>query len=95
MMSVSGRASPGGGTTAGRSWISDCASGLISKPIFSAFALEGRRDRQYNIGHFGGRVHEQIGVRVELQCLEGFAPVPPSAWASSMLAPKPIRARTG
>ena len=36
MMSVSGRASPGGGTTAGRSWISDCASSLISKPIFSA-----------------------------------------------------------
>ena len=36
MMSVSGRASPGGGTTAGRSCTSDCASGLISKPIFSA-----------------------------------------------------------
>ena len=36
MMSVSDRASPGGGTTAWRSWTSDCASWLISKPILSA-----------------------------------------------------------
>ena len=76
MISVSGRASPGGGTTAGRSWISDCASALISKPIFSAFAFEGRGDRQYNVGQLGGRVHEEIGVGVEFQCLESLAPVP-------------------
>ena len=67
MMSVSGRASPGGGTTAGRNWISDCASGADLEADLQPLALEGRGDRQHDIGQFGGRVHEQIGMGVEVQ----------------------------
>ena len=38
-------------------------------------ALEGRGDRQHHVGQLGGRVHEQIGMGVEVQRLERLAPV--------------------
>ena len=76
MMSVSGRASPGGGTTAGRSWTSDCASGLISKPNFSASRSKAGGDRQHDVGELGRRVHEQVGMGVEIQRRQRLAPAP-------------------
>ena len=39
-------------------------------------ALEGRGDRQHHIGQLGGGVHEQVGMRVEVQRLERLAPMP-------------------
>ena len=66
-MSVSGRACPGGGTTAGRSWTSDCASRLISKPIFSASRSKDDATGSTTSASCGGRVHEQVGMGVEVQ----------------------------
>src|SRR5262249_19835810 len=34
-------------------------------------ALEGGRDRQHDLGRCGGRRHEQVGVRIEVQCGKG------------------------
>ena len=74
-MSVSGRASPGGGTTAGRNWTSDCASGADLEADLQRLALEGRGDRQHHVGQLGGGVHEQVGVGVEIERRQRLAPV--------------------
>ena len=75
MMSVSGRAAPGGSTTAGRSCTSDWASALISKPILSASRSKQEATGSTMSAISGCRVHEQIGVDVEVQ--RGERPPPP------------------
>ena len=94
-MSVSGRASPGGGTTAWRNWTSDCASGLISKPILSASRSKQEATGSTTSASSAVGVMNRSAVGVELQRRERLAPWPPSACASSMLEPKPIRPRIG
>ena len=57
--------------TAGRSWTRDWASRLISKPKRSAFPLERRCDGQYHVGELGRRIHEHVGMGIEIQRRQG------------------------
>ena len=60
------------------------------EPDLQRLALEGRRDWKYHIGQFRGRVHEEVGVGVELERRER---LPSAACDRSRFAPKPISAR--
>ena len=59
-----------------RSCTSDCASALTSKPILSASLSKGAGDRQHDVGQLGGRVHEQVGVDIEVERRQRLAPAP-------------------
>ena len=74
-MSVSARASPGGGTTAGRSWISDCASWLISKPIFSPSRSKAEATGSTTSASSAVGFMNRSSVGVEVERLERLAAV--------------------
>ena len=57
-----------------RSWISDCASWLISKPIFNPSRSKAEATAGSTPGHLGRRVHEQIRMGVEIQRRQRLAP---------------------
>jgi hypothetical protein len=38
--------------------------------------FEGAGNRQHHVGQFGGRVHEEVGVDIEVERRQGLAPAP-------------------
>ena len=69
--------------------------GTDLEPEAQRLALEAGGDRQHDVGEFRGRVHEQVGVHVEVQRRECLPPAHRVGEASSRLEPKPTSPRTG
>ena len=75
-MSVSERASPGGGTTGWPQLDQRLRLRADLEADLQRLALEGGGDRQHHVGQLGGGVHEQVGVGVEVERGQRLAPVP-------------------
>ena len=74
MMSVSDRAAPGGGSDRLAELHQRLGLGADLEAEAQRLPLEAGGDRQHDVGELGCRVHEQVGVNVEIQRRERAPP---------------------
>ncbi len=74
MMSVSGRACAGRRNDGLAELHQRLGLGADLEAEAQRLPLEAGGDRQHDVGEFGRRVHEQVGVNVEIQCRERAPP---------------------